>query len=424
MKITGKRLAVVAVAVAVLVALGLALRPNPVPVDVGRVERGALAVTVDDEGETRVRERYVVSAPVAGELLRIGLEPGDRVRAGDTVVARFQPSAPLPLDPRSRAQATARVRAAQAAVGRARAERQAAEAESELAGTELERVRRLAEEGIVAQERLDVAATEAASREEAARAARFAETAATHDLEQAEAALYETAGDASTGTGTGAGEGGGAAAGRGTVLELRSPVDGVVLVRRRESAAVVPAGEPLLEIGDADRLEIVSDLLSTDAVRVSAGDPVWIEQWGGDEPLAGQVRRVEPFGFTKLSALGVEEQRVNVIIDFTDPADARRLGDGYRVEVRVVVWQAGEVVKTPASALFRRRETEAGSESGGPGWAVFVVDGDRARATPVEIGHRNGLEAEVLSGLEPGTEVVVHPSDSVTDGGRIERREG
>jgi HlyD family secretion protein len=388
---------VVAVLAFVALLLFMALRPATVPVDLAPVERGTLLVTVEEEGETRVRDRFVVSAPVAGQVLRINLEPGDPVREGETVLATFLPAAPNPLDARSRAEAEAAVAAARATLGGTLAEQKRAEAALSLARSELARHRELFEKQIVSQQALDAARTEDRAAEEALRAAEFAMASAEHQLEMARARLLQATG-------------GGRA---GLPIEIRSPIDGVVFKRYRWSEAVVPVGEPLLELGDPRQLEIVSDLLSTDAVRVDPGDPVLIEQWGGDEALRGRVRLVEPSGFMKVSALGVEEQRVNVIVDFEDPVDAwEKLGDGYRVEVRVVIWEGEDVVKVPTSSLFRT----------GDDWAVFALASGRARLVPVALGRRNGVEAQVVSGLEPGQEVVVHPGDTLEDGARIARR--
>jgi len=382
----------------VVVLLILALRPRPVPADFAQVVRGPLRVTLDEEGETRVRDRFVISAPVAGRVLRIELEPGDAVTA-DTVVATFQPGDPTFLDARSRAQAEARVGAAEAALGRARAERQRADAELRYAESERERYRKLAEQQIVAQDRLDAAELAASTKDESLAAARFAVLSAEKDLAAARAVLV--------------GVGQTREQDHLDPLALRSPIDGVVLRRLRESEAVVPAGEALLEIADPAQLEIVSDFLSTDAVRIEAGDRVLIDQWGGDHDLDGRVKRVEPSGFTKISALGVEEQRVNVVIDFVRPREAwKALGDGYRVEVRVVVWESEDVLRVPTSSLFRKDDD----------WAVFsVVDGE-AVLRKVELGHRNALEAEVMRGLDEGDVVVVHPSDAIVPGVAVEAR--
>jgi HlyD family secretion protein len=375
----------------------MAVWPRSVLVDLATVDQGRLRVTVEEEGETRVRDRFVVSAPVAGQVLRIALEPGDPVRKDETVLATFLPAAPHLLDARTHAEAEAAVAAARATLGGARAGEQRAEAALTLARSELERHRQLFAEKIVSQQALDAAETEARAAEEALRAAEFAMASAQHQLEMARARLLQATGGA----------------GAGQPIEIRSPIDGVVFKRYRWSEAVVPAGEPLLELGDPRQLEIVSDLLSTDAVRVSPGDAVLIEQWGGDETLRGRVRLVEPSGFMKVSALGVEEQRVNVIVEFEDPVEAwEKLGDGYRVEVRVVVWESEGVLKVPTSSLFRQ----------GEGWAVFALDSGRARLVPIELGRRNGLEAQVVSGLEAGQEVVVHPSDTLEDGARVVHR--
>jgi HlyD family secretion protein len=376
------------------VLLVVALRPSPHEVDLAVVERGALQVTVEDEGETRVRDRFVISAPVAGRLLRIELEPGDAVRRGDTV-ATLRPAPPGLLDARSRAEAAAAVEATTAAVGRARAERDRAQSARDRSRSDLQRHRELARSGIVSAEVLEIRETEARGADEALRASVFAAATADGELERARAVLVQS----STG-------------GPGREIVLHSPVNGVVLKRLRESEAVVPQGEPILELGDPAALEIVSDLLSVDAVKVRPGQTVLIEQWGGEGALRGRVRRVEPAGFLKVSALGVEEQRVNVVVDFEDPAQARSLGDGYRVEVRVVTWEAPEVVKAPTSSLFRHGEK----------WAVFAADGGRVRLRLVEVGRRNGPQAQILSGLNPGEQVVVHPSDSLHDGDRIRPR--
>lgn len=381
--------------VVVVALLALALRPRPIEVDVAEADHGPMQVTLDEEGETRVRDRYVVSAPVPGRVLRIELEPGDPVVAGETVLATLQPAPPQLLDARTRAGAQAGVEAAEADLGFARAELARAEAELRFARSEYERIERLARDRIVSQEMRDEVQMQVDMSREARTAAEFGVDTAEHNLEQARAALR--IGD------EGAQE----------PIELRSPVEGVVLRRLRESAAVVNAGEPLLEVADPARLEIVSDYLSEDAVRIPKRAIVLIERWGGDRSLRGVVRRVEPAGFTKISALGVEEQRVNVVVDF----DVEReiwgaLGDGYRVEVRVIVWQAEDVLKVPTSSLFRHEGD----------WAVFVAEGGRARLRGVEVGQRNGLEAEVLGGLDENELVIAHPSDTITDGARVAAR--
>jgi HlyD family secretion protein len=382
-----------------VVVLVLARRPAPVEVDVASVVRGRLAVTLDEEGETRVRDRYVVSAPVAGRLRRIELEPGDPVQAGKTAVATFVPSDPALLDLRARGEVEARVGAARAAEQRARAESDRARAQLALARSEHTRIRRLAEAGVVSQENLDQVQRNLEATTSALGAAERAAAGALHELRAAQARALEVR-PAQSG-------------GRLETLTLRSPIDGVVLRRLRESEAVVPAGEPLLEVGDPANLEIVADYLSADAVAMRPGMPVEIERWGGERPLSGRVRRVEPGGFLKISALGVEEQRVNVVIEFEDPRQAwAALGDGYRVEVRVVTWQGSDVIKVPGSALFRQ----------GNGWAVFLVRDRRAELRTVEVGHRGELEAEIRTGLSPGDKVVVHPPDGLEPGAKLKPR--
>lgn len=398
-KFQPKRLILLGIVLGIVVLIGLAMQPKPKPADFATVERGALRVTVDEEGETRVRDRFMVSAPLPGRILRIEHEPGDEVIAGETVVATLQPSDPVLLDDRAKAEAEARVGSARAALGLARAERDKAEAERVYAGNEVKRYRKLAAAEIVARERLEAEELAFSTREEALKAADFAVKRAEQELAVARATLLQAAPSRRSG--------------RAEPLDLTAPIDGVVLRRLHESEAVVAAGEPLVEIADPAQLEIVSDLLSTDAVKVRAGQKVLIEQWGGDKPLTGVVRRVEPYGFTKVSALGVEEQRVNVIVDFEDPREAwKALGDGYRVEVRVVVWEREDVVKVPTSSLFRH----------GDDWALYVVEEGMAKRREIQLGERNGLEAEVIEGVESGTRVIIHPSDTISDGvGVVER---
>lgn len=387
------------IAAVALIALALALRPAPVEVDVASVSRGRLAVTLDEEGETRVRERYIVSAPVAGRLKRIELEPGDPVRARTTVLATFVPGDPALLDRRARGEVEARVGAARAGEQRARAESDRARAQLDLSRSEHTRIRRLAESGVSSQEDLDRAKQNLESAQSTLSAAERAAAGALQELRAAQARALEVQSAQSRAPSEN--------------LTLRSPIDGVVLRRLRESEAVVPAGESLLEVGDPANLEIVADYLSADAVRMKPGMPVEIERWGGERPLSGSVRRVEPGGFLKISALGVEEQRVNVIIDFEDPRAAwAALGDGYRVEVRVVTWQGDGVVKVPGSALFRQ----------GNGWAVFRVADRRAEIKTVDVGHRGELEAEIRSGLSPGDTVIVHPPEDLKPGAKVKVR--
>ncbi len=380
--------------------LAVAVMPRALPVDLGEVTTGALEVTLDHEGMTRVHDLFVISAPVAGRVLRIDLEPGDPVAAGDTVLATFVPSEPVILDPRSRAEAVARIQAAKAQLARSRAERERASSQAELATTELERLRSLAEKGVASASALDEAeATARATTQEQVAAESMVE-AALHELEAANTLLIDPVDTSRSGPPT-------------TMLELRSPVDGVVLRRLRESESVVLQGEPLLEVADSARLEVIADFLSKDAVRMEPGMAVQLEQWGGDQELRGRVRLVEPSAFTKISALGVEEQRVWVVIDIDEPSDAwPALGHGYRVEARVVVWSNDSVLRVPTAALFRVEGR----------WHVFAVSGGRARLQAVDIGHRTGLLTEVIGGLAEGEIVIAHPPDAIADGVRVKER--
>ncbi len=375
--------------------LAVAFWPQEMAVDLGEVTRSTLQVTIDEEGETRVRRRFVVSAPVTARVLRIELEPGDPVVRDETVIAELQPETPALLDARSRAEAEAAAAAARAALGRTRAEVERARADLARLERELARERDLDASGLTTRQAVDLREADVEAARETLRASEFASASAASDLTRAEARLAP-----STGRG-------------GRVLSVTAPIDGVVLRRLRESEGLVPAGEPLVELGNPSDLEIVADLLSTDAVRVQPGAGVLIDQWGGDTVLRARVRRIEPAGFTKISALGVEEQRVNVVLDLEDAEDAwARLGDGYRVEVRIIVWEGADIVTVPTSALFRR----------GDGWAVFVADAGRARLAPVTIGQRSQTHAEVTGGLSPGDQVVLHPGDALDDGARLSPR--
>src|SRR5262245_23783055 len=388
-----KHKGLIAGVVIVLVIVAMAMWPESIEVNAAKVERGPMQVTLDEDGETRIRDKFVVSAPVAGRLQRIELEPGDTVVRGKTVVARLTTAdAPL-LDPRTRGELEAATEAARAAVGQARAEFERSTAELARARQTLQRQQELMKAGAIAADSLDAAETAVATAEEARKAAEFAVSRSGYELQTARARLQ-------------------APAPAGRAVEVVAPVSGVILKRLRESESVVPAGEPLLEIGEPGRSEIVADFLSTDAVRIQPGATVLIEGWGGSEPLHGRVRRVEPAGFMKVSALGVEEQRVNVLIDFDDPSSAKRLGDGYRVEVHVVIWHEDDVVKVPVGGLFRR----------GNDWAAFLIDGEQVRLQTVSIGQRNDEEAQVVKGLSPGQTVVLHPPDTLTDSARVQVR--
>ncbi len=395
-----------------LLALGLvaatlaaAFWPRPVMVDMGQVSRGAMRVTIDEEGRTRVHDAYVLSTPVAGRLLRVQVHAGDTVERDRTMVAQMRPINPEALDARTREQARAAVHAAEAALRLARAELNAATAENDLAQSDLERAGKLAASGTVSEAALDRATAAARAAEARLATARAAIAIRRAELENARAQLIGVDDlDPRASANNGYGD----------EIPLFAPIDGRVLRVIQQSETTLPAGTPILEIGDIDNdLEIVADLISSDAVQVGPGDRVLVDDWGGPATLEGEVVRVDPFGVTKYSALGVEEQRVNVTIRFTDPPETRAtLGHGYRVEVRIVVWEDASALRVPASALFR-----AGAD-----WAVFRVEEGIARLRPVQIGHNNGISAQVLGGLSEGDAVVLYPSAGLSDGARVTQR--
>ena len=388
MRITRKHLMWAGGAALASVAGWMTLREAPLEVDIGTVRRGALQVTVDAEGKTRVRDRYMVTAPVTGRLERIDIPEGTSVRAGD-VVARI---APVPLDAQAVRQATARVAAAQSlrsdAETRVRQARATLEQERRAAG----RVDRLVRAGALAERDLEDAQLTVRLREEDLAAAEARSRAAVADVDQARAALVAL-GDGQPNT---------------RVL-VRAPADGCVLRVPERSERVVVVGTPILEVGDATVLELVVDVLSADASRIRPGALAVIDSWGDGESLTGRVRRVEPAAFTRVSALGVDEQRVNVVIDL--PRLPPGLSDGYRVEARISVWEGRDETIVPISALFRQEQD----------WAVFLVRGGRAEVTRVRIGEQNATGAQVLDGLRVGDEVVLFPSDQITSGRRVTR---
>jgi HlyD family secretion protein len=366
----------------------MALRERPLEVDVGTVRRGTLEVTVDAEGKTRVRDRYVVTAPVTGRLERIDLPEGTYVRAGD-VVARI---APVPLDAQAVRQATARVAATQSLTRDAETRVRQARATLEQEQRALGRIGRLVRAGALAERDLEDAQLTVRLREEDLAAAEARARAAAADVDQARAALIALQGSQPN-----------------TRVLVRAPADGCVLRVPERSERVVGVGTPILEFGDPTALELVVDVLSSDASRVRPGATAIVDSWGDGESLTGRVRRVEPAAFTRVSALGVEEQRVNVVIDL--PRLPPGLGDGYRVETRIGVWEGADVTIVPISALFRQEQD----------WAVFVVRGGRAKRTRVQIGERNATGAQVFDGLRAGDEVVVFPSDQLKSGRRVTR---
>jgi HlyD family secretion protein len=407
MRNIGSKLFVLAIVALVVGGLGYAFWPEPAEADLAKVERGPLQVTVDEDGKTRIREKYVVSAPLVGRLLRINMEAGDPVVAGKTLLATIEPRDPDLLDARAVAQAEARVKAAEATLKKMEPMLQTVRDAQAFAEAEMTRARKAAAGSAISKSELENAEYDYRQKSEELRSTRIQEEIARFELEQAEAALLRTrprdddaVGSSSNGNG-------------GWTFTIYSPINGSVLRVLQESAAVVNAGTPLLELGDPLDLEAEVDVLSRDAVKIHPGARVLLEHWGGEKVLQGRVRLVEPSGFTKISTLGVEEQRVNVIVDFVDPPEIRQtLGDGFRVEARIVIDEADDVLKVPTSALFR-----VGKRS-----AVFKVTDGVVHEQIVKVGRQNGLEAEVLEGLAAGDEVVIHPSDQVEDGVHVRQR--
>lgn len=378
----------------VLVALiVVGLWPRPVPVEAGKVTRGQMLVTVDEEGMTRVKNRYVVAAPVAGQLRRIDWKTGAVVEAGKTVLAILEGSGADFLDARSQAQAEARVRATEAAREAMVAQRERAKAAARMYAGDLDRQKRLLAEKVLSSQEFDLAQMRARMAEQEERAAEFSLKVAEFELQQARAVLSRSR-----------------ACGAAESLVITSPVSGRILRIMQESERVVPGGFPLMEVGDPTDLEVRIEVLSRDGVAIQPGARVRLEQWGGADPLTARVRLVEPSAFTKISALGVEEQRVYVVADFTDPLEKRlTLGDSYRVEARVVVWESAAALRAPAGALFQR----------GGVWQTFTIEGNTARLRTVKVGRSNGVESEVIDGLPEGAQVVVYPGDKVADGMRV-----
>lgn len=385
-------------------ALAYAFRPLPLEVEMEAVARRPMTLTVDEEGRTRVRDAYTVSAPVDGRLLRVEVRPGDAVAAGKTVVARMVPAVPTPLDARDENRGRADLAAAEAALKLARADRERAVADRDLAQTQLRRMRSLRASGAASQLQLDQAEREART---TAAALHNAEAAiAVREAERRGAlSRLRRFGDSETAPQTTEAD----------VIPIHAPADGRVLRVMRESEGPLSAGTPLMEVGDVEGgLEVVVELLSSEAVRVTSGDRVVLSGWGGDRPLNGIVEKVEPFAFTKVSALGVEEQRVNVVVRFSDLTESLgRLGHGFRVEARIVVWEDRDTLTVPSGALFRSDGKQA----------VFVVEDGVARLRTVETGRDNGVEAQVLEGLRPGERVILYPASDLTDGARVVERE-
>ncbi len=387
-----KRVLWVVVGAGVVAGVVVTAMPKPVGVERQAVARGELLVTIDEDGKTRVKDRYVVSAPLSGNLGRIELRAGDEVKQGE-VLARLVPlRAPL-LDARSRSQTEAQVAAALASTQQVKAQIERARAALEYAKSEAARYDKLFKQNAVSQMELDRAMLEKRARTAEMTSAEFGAKVAAHELRMARAALGRYDEKESTES-----------------LTIPSPISGLVLKVIQQSEGVVQAGTPLIEIGDPKALEIVVDVLTSDAVHITPGSPATIEEWGGPS-LQAAVRTIEPSAFTRLSALGVEEQRVNAVVDLTAPYDDwSKLGDGYRVEARIEIFRTNDVLTIPLSAMFRHDGN----------WAVFIDDGGVAKLRAIQVGRRNDTVAEVASGLAEGDVVIVHPSDNVIEGVKLE----
>ena len=393
--LTGRKIAGAAAAALVLAVLVLALLPSPVPVSAVEVRTGEFVDSVEDEGRTQLRDPYTLTSPISAYLQRVTLEPGDEVAAGDTVF-RLEPMPAPALDARAREQAREEVSAARARLEAAEAALEARASEHELAETEHRRAQELHMRQIIPSEEMDRARSRRDSARAARRSAEHEVEVARFELEVARARIEIADGERRPHDQPS--------------LEVPAPVAGTVTRRHRRHEGPVREGDEILEIGDLASLEVQIDLLSVDAVRVRPGMRVAVERWGGDDELEGEVRRVDPAGFERVSALGVDEQRVPVYIDITSPrSEWRQLGDGYRVEGRFILWEGEDVLQVPTSALFRSDDR----------WAVFVVADGRAVQRAVSVGRRSGLAAQITAGLEAGETVITHPGDRVHDGVRV-----
>lgn len=386
------------IAALIVLAIGYGFMPKPINVETAEVQKGHMRVVIEEEGMTRVVNRFVVSAPVAGFALRNNLDVGDPVSRGDKI-CDLEPLRSNVLDPRSRAEAKARVAAAEASLHAARENARAAKADADFAKKDVERIRQLFKDSLVTQEKLDIAEATMLRTDAALNSSEFAVEVARHEKEAALTSLKYSAAEHTA-----------------NVTEkvlIKAPVRGRILKIHRESEGVVREGEALIEIGDPSALEVQVDVLSADAVKLRPGMPVLFERWGGDKPLHGRVRSIEPAGFTKVSALGVEEQRVLVISDIVSPPQEwTQLGDGYRVEAGFVLWEDKYVLQVPSSALFRT----------GSNWSVFTVKNKKAQLRNVQTGYSNGLRTQIASGLTEGEMVVLHPDNSIKDGSRVNTR--
>lgn len=384
--------------IVVILATGYGLLPRAIDVDLVNVSRGPLQVTIEEEGRTRLKDRFVISAPTSGVMQRIEAKVGVPVQKGQTVVV-LEPVWSQALDPRSRAEAEAGVSAAMATLKSAREKERAADADADYLEKKLDRIANLHANGYVAMDQFDQALSEVKKAQALRLSAEAAVNVARFELERTRVALQSFSSRKS--------------AESHHTIYISSPITGTIIRIYRESAGAVNVGEPLMDIGNLGNLEVLVEVLSSDAVKIKKGTPVLFKRWGGDQLLSGTVRIVEPAGFTKISSLGVEEQRVLVIVDILSPSETWHvLGDGYRLEAHFVVLEANDVLQVPNSALFRS----------GKDWAVFLSENGKARKRLVEVGQRNGFTAEILSGIHENEKVIGHPDEAISDGTRIQPR--
>lgn len=391
--ISGRAFLIVMLAMLLAGALIYGFLPKPITVDVEVAKRGPFRLILAEEGKTRLKDRFQISAPVAGSLYRPNWEVGDSVTAGQPLL-EIAPLKSVLLDPRSQAEATDRVAAAQAALQTAQADAKANAAEAEFAEAEYRRIKEVYDRKLISRSELEKAEAEKRRTHAKWQSSRFAAQSARYALAEAKNALNHFAAK------------GGEMLGEKVIIH--APIDGQIMAIYQESEAAVTSGQAIMDIGNTSILEVLVEALSSDAVRIRPGMAVELERWGGEKPLAGKVRLIEPAGFTKVSALGVEEQRVNVIVDMTSPREQwRRLGDGYRVDARFVLWQGDDVLQIPESALFRYQD----------GWAVFVATpANTAELKKVVVGRRSGLRAQITEGLTEGERVVTHPDEKIDAG--------
>ncbi|HKJ33163.1 MAG TPA: HlyD family efflux transporter periplasmic adaptor subunit [Balneolales bacterium] len=393
-----KKAGIISAVVIVLLLLLYGFWPRPVEVDAWEIKSEPFRVTIEEEGRTRVKDRYVITSPVSGIAMRLDRDVGDKVSKGETLLC-LEPLRSDVLDPRRRAEAQARVQATKAALEAAKETANAAKADADLAQNELKRMQGLFKEGSATQQMLDQAEANARRAKAHLTSSNFAVEVARYEYKAAQTTLRYSAAEGVRDTTA--------------KVPITSPVDGNILKIHHKSEGVVAAGQALVEVGNSRALEVETDVLSSDAVKIAPGTRVVYDRWGGDKPLNGIVRTVEPIGFTKISALGVEEQRVLVISDIVSPQNEwKRLGDGYRVISRFIVWENDKVLQVPTSALFRKDQD----------WAVFVINNKRAHLRKVDIGVKSGLMAEVLSGLKDGDLVITHPDEALEDGTRVSIR--